>query len=221
MKRLCCTTSLVVLMLSMCGNAWADPVLPADSAGPAAPAARPVPDSDWSAQGGIGQFVDPDAGMGFTLAGAAMRRTGPIEVGAAIELGTQIFGYSYVGLAGALGVGVRTRSGVRIDVLALGGSHSYTGVGAAFLSDDPGASGTVGFAGGRIFASYPMFRGPHHMTLGIGGSYEKDVTQWHVTYDYVQSGWFGHEDFTDHADHVLGTQRLGLSVNIGGSFDVR
>jgi len=215
------TCLAVVLSLSICAGASAEPAPTADSGAVRSGTARAVPDSDFSLQGGNGLFVDLDAGIGSTIGGGGLYRSGPLDVGGAAELGTQIFGYSYAGLSCAVGFGVRTASDVRVDALAELGGHGYVGVGTHLFSADPGTGGAAPFIGGRLLASYALFHGPRHLTLGLEGSYENDLSRRHVSYDYMESGWFGDADYTEHADHVVGTQRIGLSVRIGGSFDVQ
>lgn len=219
MKRtLSIACSFLGLSVSICASASARSRAALD---PGATTRVGAPGSDWTLQGGEGMFVDPHEGIGFTLGGLGLYRSGPIDVGAAGELGTQLVGYSYAGVAGAVGLGVRTSSDLRFDALVLAGSHSYTGVGTKLFSADPGAGGAFPFVGGRLLASYPLFHGPHHLTLGVEGSYEDDLGRRHVSYDYQETSFLGGDPYTEHADHVVGMQRVGVSVQIGGSFDVR
>jgi len=134
---------------------------------------------------------DEEFAPGVSMAGFAL--AGPIELGIAVSAESQLFlGYSRAQIAALAGVRPRFRY-LEIDVA---GTVGIAGINEAgdFLSDDPGASGSVEFVGGRVGAMVPVFvskRG--QVLLGVGASvgYEHDLDQYVVNYQYIESDpWF-------------------------------
>ena len=142
-----------------------------------------------------------------------------------IDLGVDVGGGGlFVGMvsAGALaGVGVRSHSGLRADLLANAGVHSYSGWGAGLLSDDPGASATLPYAGGKLRVAYLVGHGKGHFTLGAEFGVDTDLGRKRVQYDYQENGWlFDDGTRTEHADHTVGGTRTSVLLLLGGTIDV-
>jgi hypothetical protein len=155
----------------------------------------------------------------MVLGGGLRYRSGLFVAGAAAELGGALFDYSYVGGAGLGGVSLRPHRNLRFELLGALGAHHYSGVGRdAFFGNDPGASGTCAYAGGRASVSVSFKRKPSHFELGLYGDFQDDLSRQRVSYTYASSGgWFGE---SGNGSEVIGTSRLGFGIEIGGSHDI-
>ncbi len=87
---------------------------------------------------------------------------------------------------------------VRVDALSEFGVNAYTGVGAALLSDDPGASGSVPFAGGRgaLLVCVSCNSKTRSLWLGLAAHYNTDLYTEIKEYTYVETqSWFDEDPY--------------------------
>ena len=178
------------------------------------------PPSDWRAIGYAGGFGDFNDGTGGgALLGASFQyRAGLFVGGALAEVGGTVFDYTYKGVGLLGGLGLRPTLNTRFEVLGMLGGHFYRGVGRGLLSDDPGAGGSTGYAGGRVAASYIFGRRLGHFELGVYGEFDDDLARQHKVYDYAGTGGLFGEGGT--GDHTVGTARLSFGLELGGSHDI-
>jgi hypothetical protein len=130
-----------------------------------------------------------DMAPGFGAAGFFL--FGPLELGANASLETQLIGYSRAQVAADAGLRARFDQ-AELDAAAVLGA-AWMHVSGAFLSDDPGASGGIGFVGGRCGATFLVGTGKDESTrasLGLMLSIEHDLSRYTVTYSYIDSPWF-------------------------------
>jgi hypothetical protein len=186
------------------------------AAAPAAPSAVPAetPPTDVTLAGGLGGMT-----QGVLMEASCLVRLQFIDLG--VDFGV---GYLFMDMAsaGALaGVGFRSRSGLRFDLLGNAGVHSYSGWGAGLLNDDPGASATLPYAGGKVRLSYLFGHGRGHFTLGGEFGMDTDIGRKRVQYDYQSTDWlFDDGTTTEHADHTVGGTRTSVLLVLGGTIDL-
>ncbi|MDI3290252.1 hypothetical protein [Polyangium sp. 15x6] len=195
----------------------AAPAAAQDSVGADAAQAGKVPPSDVRVGGYAGLFSAYELGA---MAGIHVQyRLGMFEVGGFGEGGTE-FMSQYAGFGATGGLAWRAPFGLRLTASAVLGLHAYQNVGARIFSQDPGADGTIPFAGARIGASYVFGRGPNHVEVGLMGLYEGDLYHSRVTTHYTAVDW-DHGDSTEETSmHTLGTDRLGALVTVGWTRDL-
>jgi hypothetical protein len=126
-----------------------------------------------------------------------------------LELGAECYGAAL--FSGVLGIGAvgGLHIGESFSVRALGsvGMHSYSNVGGGLLSDDPGISGSVPYAGGRLVLGY-SFTGrkssPHRAFIGLVGALDQDLERETRTVSYQSENWFfgGSSEVT--STHTIG-----------------
>jgi hypothetical protein len=183
-------------------------------------APRSAPPSDIALHSYGGSFLGSGNDQGY-FAGADIKyRANLLEVGAFGELGATTFGYDYKGFGGTLGLGYRTPFNLRLSLAGALGAHFYEHVGGALLSDDPGASAALAFAGGRASASYLFLKGRTHIEVGVTASVDDDLTRPKVTETYLSTSWWTGKPTTGTATHEVGTLRGGLTLNVGVAFDL-
>ena len=155
---------------------------------------------------------------GIHFGAMALARIGVIAVGPM---------FSYSGLfstkiGGGVGLGASTRGADRFGFDALGefGVHSHH-VAGGLLSDDPGATGTIPYAGGRVGVRWTLGNTtnrarPH---VGVWLFVRQDLSSHTATYQYEEEGWFGggRRMETGHAT-IGGQTEAGLAFRAG--FDV-
>lgn len=192
-----------------------------DAVRPAAPRlAADAPRSDLSLRGHLGGFGDTGDDGGVVMGATVLYRFGPLAVGGLLESGGAVFGYSYGGVAGLAGLGLRPSARVRLELLGSAGAHRYDGVGRRFLSDDPGASGNSYYAGARAGSSYLFGSAATHFELGVYGSIDEDLTREVVRYQYADESWFGEgESVTREAEQTIGTRRTSVVLALGATHD--
>jgi hypothetical protein len=100
---------------------------------------------------------------------------------------------------------------LRWDALAELGYNGYEDVGSGLLSDDPGASAVVPFAGARIglLAPLPASRDGISAWIGISIHYAEDLRSETRTYTYINSPWFSL--WADPDQEITRTVRMGQS----------
>src|SRR3954470_8388833 len=76
-----------------------------------------------------------------------------------------------------------------LDALAEGGVN-YLHAAGGFLTDDPGASGTIGYLGARLGTRY-LFRGQGawRADLGLWLFFQADLAGYEAHYDYTDHSW--------------------------------
>lgn len=142
-----------------------------------------------------------------------------------LELGAECHGAAL--FSGMLGIGAvgGVHIGETFSVRALGsvGMHSYSHVGRGLLSDDPGISGSVPYAGGRLVLGY-SFAGrkssPHRAFIGLVGALDQDLERETRTVTYQSDNWLfgGSSEVT--STHTIGQTTLagflvgGLEVDL-------
>lgn len=129
-----------------------------------------------------GLFAGP--ALGITLGGTLEYRRGPIVGGALVETGAEILGYEFTGAALVGGAGLRFASSCRVDLLGEFGRHWYSRVDNEFLGPDPGASGSVLYAGARANVSYLFLEGPGHLEFGAFADFQDDLARNRYRYSY-------------------------------------
>src|SRR5512145_2263000 len=110
---------------------------------------------------------------------------------------------------------------VRLDAMAELGLSSYAAAGSNFLNNDPGASATLPFAGGRASLLIRVYHTPRGEDVWIGPSidYAKDLRSTTRTYTYRYQGedWFngGYDDYSTTRTVRIGQSRLSYLLTIG------
>jgi hypothetical protein len=140
-------------------------------------------------------------GPGFTM--LATHRLEWFELGAECHGAALFSGMLGIGAVGGLHIGET------FSVRALGsvGMHSYSHVGRGLLSDDPGISGSVPYAGGRLVLGY-SFAGrkgsPHRAFIGLVGALDQDLERETRTVTYQSENWLfgGSSEVT--STHTIG-----------------
>ncbi len=158
-----------------------------------------------------------DQAAGGSLGGMMTLRSGPFELGGFGEGGASVLDYDYTAIGGAGGLGWRSEDGIRLSALAVAGSHHYRGFDRGFLSDDPGASAAVPFAGGRVLASYRLWG---KLDVGLMGMAEKDLETETVRYSYTSESWFGGSASQQSEVQAVGTTSYGLGLSLGSTLDL-
>ncbi len=159
--------------------------------------------------------LSADEGFAPGMSVTAFALAGPIELGLAFSGETQILGYSRGQIAALAGVRPRWDR-LELDLAGVVGTAGIDQAGA-FLSSDPGASGSVEFVGGRIGAMMALFvsrRGQVRFGVGASVGYEHDLDQYDVNYRYVEDdSWFGDEPYeTTRSKQIGGAERWLLRV---------
>lgn len=169
-----------------------------------------------------GFFAADPREAGVLLNGTVLHRIGYFEYGVDGTYGDAILSYEYEQLAGAGGVAWQTPIGLRLDALGeLGGTY-YRHVGTELFNSNPGAYGLLPTARARIGVSY-MFvpRGPAHVSLGLWGYGEDDLTRKDMTYSYTETAGFGTPaPRSTTTTGRLGATRSGAMISLGGTFDL-
>ena len=185
---------------------------------PSAAAQRPtVRELSFRAHVGGYDDVEKNSG-GFNLGGSALYRHGYFIGGGLVEHGSALFDYQYTAVAPVLGIAMPVPAWARVELLMTAGAHVYDGIGKGFiLSNDPGASATVPFAGLRGYAGVPLGGKAFAFTAGVGGWVESDVFRPNVTYTFRESLFTPHDETVTRS---VGTSRAGLALLLGGTFGI-
>jgi hypothetical protein len=116
----------------------------------------------------------------------------------------------------------RHETGKGFELLGELGAHAYQGVGGSILGGDPGASGTLPYAGIRLaFASSHQPAEGRHIAglLRISLFARSDLSRGHAEYAYNSVGFFTGTQQTGNAEHYFGGAEVGLAL--GGGFEIR
>ncbi len=197
---------------------------------PHADGVTPVARNDGSPAAAAVATEPPPTDVTVGLGVGAMTEGALVETSVLVRLHHIDLGFDagggglFIGLAsvGALaGVGFRSPSGVRFDLLANAGVRSYSGWGGNFLSDDPGASATLPYAGGKFRLSYLFGHRKGHFTLGGEFGVDTDLGRKRVQYDYQETDFlFDDGTSIQHGDQTVGGTRATFVVLLGGTIDM-
>jgi hypothetical protein len=122
----------------------------------------------------------------------------------------------------AAGLSLHRTPGPRIDVLLSGGLDYYCNWGVGILSDDPGVSLVLPFAGPRVRAAYAFGRGRGHFEIGALLAWETNLTRTERSYSYVETPWLCSDScapYTTQAHHVVGGTKTLVALTLGGTID--
>jgi hypothetical protein len=156
---------------------------------------------------------------GLLIGGSLLYRHHVVAVGALAEGGTQIFGYSYGGIAALGGFALRPSNQLRFELLGSLGMHQYSGVGRGLLSEDPGADGSSGYVGARAGASWLFGARATRFQLGMHGALDEDLSRETVRYQYTDTSWFGGESSLRDAEQTIGMRRTSVIASLGVTHD--
>jgi hypothetical protein len=178
-----------------------------DATRPGQPAPVAVPET--SLLGGLGVAGGETAGgAGFSL--LATHRFEWIELGLECQ-GAALFS-AMLGIGGVGGLHLGNDFSVRL--LGSAGLHSYHGVGSGLLSNDPGVSGSVPYAGGRLVLGYSFAvrkNGPHRVVVGLIGAWDRDLDRKSKSVTYTTDDWL----FGGGASDVTATHTIGQTTTAG------
>ncbi|HTM43932.1 MAG TPA: hypothetical protein VL137_03200 [Polyangiaceae bacterium] len=173
----------------------------------------------WDGYAGNGVSGGKHTG-GLLLDGRLLFHVGVLRLGTGAQL-AGLFSWELT-WAGLLGLGL-DQAHWHLALLGDSGVHSYTGVGAGFLSDDPGAGGTVPYAGARTEIGYIFYRGKRS-AFGITTAFyaNTDLSSIRRKYTYTEHDWlFDDSSFTQRATHTIGQTQLAASVGALWLLDLR
>jgi hypothetical protein len=181
----------------------------------AAPAARVA---ETSFMGGLGLAGgDSAGGLGFAM--LATHRLKWLELGGECY-GAALFSAMFgVGAVGGLHVGES------FSVRALGslGMHSYSHVSGGLLTDDPGISGSVPYAGARLVLGY-SFAGragsAQRAFIGLLGTLDRDLERETRSVTYQSRGWLTGETSEMTSTHTIGQTTIAGFLVVGVDLDL-
>ncbi|MBS2016664.1 MAG: hypothetical protein JST00_27520 [Deltaproteobacteria bacterium] len=177
---------------------------------------RPVAHDDLlvvATAGGMGDGGD----VGGSLGVVALRQSGWLGYGATFDYGGKLFDYEVVGVAPMIGLFLDTPRWARVGLAATAGVHAYSGVGKGLFTRDPGASGTTGFVGARLFLGGEV-GGAARLHVGMQLSAEEDLARLQRSYTF-EGGGFGAPRL-ESTTHTIGAFRYGALLALGGAFDL-
>jgi hypothetical protein len=205
-------------------SALAGTLLAAHTAAADTDAAATAPsDVQWFTHaGGVGA-VGGGGHAGALVGGTVLVRRDLLAVGATFEA-SGLFSMR-VGGAATAGLSYRDPSGFGADLLGAIGVHAYSGVGKGLFSDDPGASATLPYASARARGVYVFGSARQHFQLGIGATFDQDLTRVTRSYSYTDNGsglglWGNEKSETRTTRHSVGFATIALMVDAGMTFDV-
>jgi hypothetical protein len=180
---------------------------------------RGAPPSDLALLGSPGVMSYAQDEGGFLAGFSALYRHGLFGGGGFAEAGGLLMGMISVGAM--VGIALRTDGGFRTEILGTGGIRHYAGWGKQLLSDDPGASATLPFAGGALRLGYLFGRSRRgHFNLGGLVAVDQDLWRETRTYSYYSSDWLdGSSGYVSRTNTVGGT-RWALGVTLGATLDL-
>lgn len=179
---------------------------------------RPGAHHDLLLTAGLGAFTSDDAKTGGAFAVTGLRQIGLLGYGATFEYGGVPLDYSVVTAAPMIGLFLDGPRWARVGIAAVGGVHSYSGVGRGFIaSSDPGASGIAPFLGTRLFLGAEA-GGKARFHIGIQLSLDDDLTRTRDSYTFRESAFQSPRAST--AEHTVGSLRMGGMLALGTAFDL-
>ncbi|HMJ16029.1 MAG TPA: hypothetical protein VK524_31650 [Polyangiaceae bacterium] len=179
-----------------------------------------APPYDIHFAGHLGGYSTPSDEGGVVLGTTAKIRSGILVGGALFETGGGLLSDSFMGAAALAGVSARLPQRLRFELLGAVGYHHYEDVGKDWLfGSNPGASGGMPYAGGRVGASYLFGKRTGHFELGLYANYDHDLERERVRYSYYEGAWlFGGEGEVT-SEQTIGMSRFGMGVELGGTHD--
>ena len=181
---------------------------------------RAAADNDAPADASTQVHFDVSSGfstLGLQVGGLALVRVGLFEIGSSFDASGLVSSKTGGGMA--IGVGSRGREihAFGWDMLGEAGLHQHHAA-KGLLSDDPGASATIPYAGLRLGVSWALggpqahLRGRHGLWL-YGNVDLSSVTK---HYTYQEKGWLSDNVRQAEGTAVVGGGTLfGLSYTIG------
>jgi hypothetical protein len=214
MRRLPTALALACALYVASTEAAAETPLPPDAA-----RAAHAPLTDFRFQFGSGAFWGETLD-GVLLSLLATYRLGPIEAGATLEGGTQVFGGGYAMTGVTAGPVWRDASGLRFEMLGVLGQDHYSGIGCGMFCDGGGASARMPYGGARAGVSYAFGkRRSWHFELGAAAFYGSDFERRTVAYTTYSRPWldFDGSNGPDVSTHqaTLGGMRRGAMITLG------
>jgi hypothetical protein len=185
-------------------------------AAPPAPVSASVPETSF--MGGLGVAGgDSAGGLGFTML-ATHRLTW-------LELGGECYGAALFSAMFAVGAVGGLHVGESFSVRALGslGMHSYSHIGRGLLSEDPGISGSVPYAGGRLVLGYSFAgraRSAQRAFIGLIGTLDRDLDRKTKSVTYQSEDWLfgGTSEVT--STHTIGQTTVAGFLVVGVDVDL-
>jgi hypothetical protein len=155
-----------------------------------------------SVQKGTGWTQGEHSG-GLTLEGSALGHWKELRLGVTGQFATGLLN-NELGFAAVAGLGLGDP--LQVTVLGEAGMHHYSGVGAGFMSEDPGADGSLPYAGGRLLVGYRVTHS-RRVNFALAGSFALNHDLHTLTrhYSYTETGWL----FSDESYPVEETVTLG------------
>lgn len=156
-------------------------------------------------------------GLGLTL--LATHRWRFLELG--VDAHVSAFISHQAGLGGVGGF----HFGDQLSLRLLGGAgfHSYGGIGRGLLSDDPGVSGAVPYAGGRVVLGYSFRSRPglrHRGFIGLMGGLDQDLAREKRTVTYLEEGWLFGGTTEQTSVHTVGQLTMSGFLVAGVDLDL-
>jgi hypothetical protein len=172
---------------------------------------------DISLRAGLGVFANLDSkDAGGHVFGTVLYRRGLFLAGATGGFGGAVWGFNYTTGAATSGVALPVPSWARVEILGLGGVHVYDNVGRAFLSADPGVSGTLPFVGARAHLGVALGGRGARIGLGLEPFLETDIGRQSKTTTFPML--FNVPGTNETVTHTVGAARAGVMLALGGTF---
>jgi hypothetical protein len=175
-----------------------------------------VPETSFIA--GLGVTGGENAG-GVAVSAQVTHRYHFLEVGG--ECHAAALFSSMLGVGGVAGFHFGNAFSVRL--LGAAGVHLYDGVGRGLLTDDPGISGSLPYAGGRLVLGYsfPQRRSGHRAFIGLAGMYDRDLARRTSAVTYrEEDAFFGGDSYEATSTHTLGQTSVSGFLLAGVSLDL-
>ncbi len=155
-------------------------------------------------------------GVGFTL--MATHRFRFVELGLDGQAAAFVSRMAGVGAVGGLHLG----EDFSLRLLGSAGVHTYGAVGKHLLSDDPGVSGTVPYAGGRVVLGYsfPARSRPHRAFIGLLGGMDQDLARKQRAVTYIDEDWLFGGRTEQTSIHSVGQLTISGFVVAGVDLDL-
>ena len=185
----------------------------------ATPPGVPVAVAETSLVGGLGVAGGETAGgVGFSL--MATHRFQWVELGLDCHATALFSAMAGMGAVGGLHLG----SDFSVRLLGSAGMHAYHRVGSSLLSNDPGVSGSVPYAGGRLVLGY-SFAGRkssrHRAFIGLIAALDSDLERESKSVTYTADDWlFGNGSSKTSSTHAIGQTTLAGFLVAGVDLDL-
>ena len=179
--------------------------------------APPPPIRETSLVAGLGVATGEGAGgPGFTL--MATHRFHFLELGLDCQAAAFMSRMAGIGGVGGLHFG----EDFSLRLLGSAGIHTYGAIGSQLLSNDPGVSGTVPYAGGRLVLGYSFparSRLPHRAFIGLLGGIDQDLARKQRSVTYVEEGFIFGGTTIQTSTHTVGQLTMSGFLVAGVDLD--